>query len=84
MRFENIKGQLYIMDLRDEKTQEELKAWIVDTYRDDDTFSEARVQETIDGINEGFYDAFIDDNMVHIEVEYGLGCLDAFIGMVGI
>lgn len=74
----------YIMDLEDKDTQEELRNWIIDTYRDDDTFSEERVEETLESINEGLCEIWLDGDIIHIEVENGLGALDAGIAMVGI
>ena len=69
----------YIEDIYSSKTLMELADIISDTYRDDDTYSSKRVNETIDDIFKGQYEIWLDGDIVHIEVENGLGALDVGI-----
>ena len=76
------KDDFKIRDVEAKEVQNELRDIIRDNYRDDDTFSEARVDETLLGIVAGYYKAMIDidpnsyELILHIEVEYGLGDLE--------
>jgi hypothetical protein len=76
------KDDFKIRDVEAKEIQNELRDIIRDNYRDDDTFSEARVDETLLGIVAGYYKAMIDidpnsyELILHIEVEYELGDLD--------
>lgn len=73
---------LNIVDIDEDYVQDELRIWIEDTYRTDETFSPERVEETLQSIIDGNCEIVLDENIVHIDIEYGLGALDATIGAV--
>lgn len=75
-------GMIVIEDLDKKEVQEEIRDRIIDTYRDDDTFSEEKVEETLTGIVNGDYEIYLDGDIIHMEVVHGFGCLDwYFISM---
>ena len=68
--------ELRIEDIETSETLKELREIIESNYYKDDTFSEQRIKETLDGIIKGYYDLTIENDEIHMEVEFGLGALD--------
>lgn len=83
MKLERMKyGAWDIVDKDEKYIQDELRSWIEHTYYKDDTFTPERVDETLQSILDGNCEIWLDDDIIHIEVEEGLGNLDATIGAV--
>jgi hypothetical protein len=66
-------------DLDDPETWEELEEWIWNEYRDDETFSEKRIEETLNSILKNRYHIEVDGDTLCVEIEEGLGNLNAII-----